>query len=168
MKAKNVAPAVQIIGNKADLIKLIDSIATRGKKLDKDIHQAAVSSLVHAAQHGDITVAVRLTEALPKSGRKNALIAWLTSFGPFALGEGNKLVYKKLEDGQLNVQAASAEPFWEFAPEPAYVPFDLKAQIEKLIGKAEKAAADPEHAAENAVDLAVVSLLKRIVEANDA
>lgn len=157
-----VTPAVKLIDVKADLITLIDSIANRGKKLDTDIHRAAVSVLVHAVKHGDITLADRLRSALPASGRKNALTAWFCAYGPFAVGEKDQLLYRKLDDGEFNVTAAIAEPFWQYAPEPKFVPFDLKAELQKLVKKAQKAATG-EHATENSVDQAVLATITKLI-----
>mgnify|MGYP000654553662 CR=1 FL=1 len=40
----------------------ITSISKRGKSLEKDIHVAAVSCLIHADKHGDITLAEKLVQ----------------------------------------------------------------------------------------------------------
>jgi len=137
-----------IILNQADTLKLIASIDKRGKKLDSDIHQAALSSIAHHAAHGDVTLVNRLIVALPKAARRNALMAWVEHFGaglapnveketraeaPFVHVKGSKKVFDEA--------AADAKPFWEFKPEPEYVQFDLAKALAMLLKKAESALA---------------------------
>lgn len=163
MKAAKVVPVLPLIKDAAGIAKAIDGIAARGKKLDRDIHIAGVSVLSHAYEHGDITLANRLLDALPKSGRRNAMLAWLTSFGPFKLAEDSKHVaYSKLAE-PLPLAAAIAEPFYEFAPEPVFVPFDFKASIEAVLKKAEKALADDVHKGEHAVSVAEIASLRKLI-----
>ena len=116
----------------------IDSIKTRGKSLDKDIHQAAVSCLDHAEQHGDITLAEKLVKALPNSSRRNALRDWFMAYGKFNYDMKSKgFTYDK--EAVTNLEQAIVTPFWEFKPEIEYVPFNLKEQITRILVKAEKA-----------------------------
>lgn len=125
----------------ADLSKAIESIATRGKKLQEDIHSAAVSCLYHADKHGDVTLMQKLIEAVPAMSRKNALIAWCLEFGKFAASDdGRSVVYSK--EGVTDIEAGATTPFWEFKPEAPFKAFDLQEELAKLIKKAEKASND--------------------------
>lgn len=97
--------------------KLIKSIATRGTKLDADLHTAACCALNHVALHNDPTLLNRLVQAVPKSGRANSVIVWALQFGNVALNEGKTkdtmpLVFFK--DKPHDIPAAVAMPFWEF------------------------------------------------------
>lgn len=134
--------------NKEATDKLIKSIAVRGKKLDADIHQAALSSLAHHAEHGDTTLVNRLVLAMPKSGRRNALMAWCENYGAGLTPNTDKATAKdqpfahvKGSKKSFDVKAADAKPFWEFKPEPEYVQFDLAAALAMLLRKAENALA---------------------------
>ena len=121
----------------------IASIQTRGKSLEKDIHIAAVSCLNHADLHGDITLATKLVQAVPNSTRKNALRDWFLAHGKFSYDMKAKgFSYDKTKETQLEV--AITTPFWEFKPEPEYIPFDMKAALLQLVAKAEKAVAKGE------------------------
>lgn len=97
--------------------KAIVSIKTRAAKLQTEVHQAAVSSLNHAINHGDVTLMNRLLLALPASARRNALAAWAVKFGPFIANTDKStkgdspLAYAKREDHDL--QGAIAMPYWE-------------------------------------------------------
>jgi hypothetical protein len=135
-----------VILNKADADKLISSIAQRGKKLDADIHQAACSALSHHGEHGDTSLINRLILAMPKSGRRSALVAWAVAFDPNLTTNSDKetkadqpLVHVKGTKLKLDLDKAMDEPFWEFAPEHAYVQFDLAAALARIVKQAEKA-----------------------------
>lgn len=132
---------VKLITDAAALNKAIDSIESRGKKLQQDIHVAALSCLQYAEQHGDVTLMQRLIVALPASTRKNALLAWASDFGKFAVSEdGKSVIYNK--HGKTDLATAEATPFWEYVAEPAFKPFDIAAELAKLVKRAEKAAKD--------------------------
>lgn len=117
----------------------INSIQNRSKKLAQDIHVCAVSCLMHADQHGDITLAARLVQALPDMTRKNALLDWLQAFGKFGWdADAKALTFDKTK--KTNKEGACETPFWVFKPETEYKPFDLKAELARLVAKATKAA----------------------------
>jgi len=98
----------------------IKSIATRGKRLERDIHVAAVACLVHADKHGDVTLAQKLVDAIPSLARKNALRDWFIAHGKFDYDATNKtLAFNK--KGTTLVEEAIATPFWEFKQEAEYV-----------------------------------------------
>lgn len=133
--------AIKIITDVKALTKAIESIESRGKKLQADIHTAAVSCLQYVEEHGDVTLFQRLLVAVPAMGRKNALIAWAIAFGKLAVSEDGKSVdYNK--HGSTDLETATAVPFWEYVKEPEFKPFDLAAELAKLVKRAEKAAKD--------------------------
>lgn len=123
----------------ATIGKAIASIATRGKKFEKDVHIAACSVLNHVELHGDITLANKLIEAVPTLARKNALRDWFIAFGKLGYDAKNKtMTYDK---NKVTLQDdANDTPFWEFKPEAEYVPFDLTAAIQNVLKRAQKAA----------------------------
>lgn len=109
----------------------IASIAERGKKLDADIHRTGCSVIAHALKHGDATPAARLHDALPKSGRRKAYVAWLEAFSPIKLTvENGKPTTAKLKKNHApetyDVDGAIATPFWEFTVERKPVPMTLE------------------------------------------
>lgn len=130
-----------LIEKAADLTKAIDSIATRGKKLDRDIHVAATSCLAHADKHGDVTLMQRLLTALPASSRRNAVIAWAVAFGKFLpSADGKSVEFNKT--GTTDLSAAMLTAPWGFKPEAPFTTFDLGKELAKLVKAAEKAAKD--------------------------
>lgn len=132
-----------LIAGAAALQKNITSIAKRAAKLDQEIHLVAVSCIKHSAQHNDPEMTTKLVEALGKTMRKQALIAWVLNYGAFKQDEAGKLVYDvKRRDAVLadeNIAAAEQEPFWDFMPEKPYVQFDLDKALAALLNKATKA-----------------------------
>lgn len=142
-EATKAAPRMTLLVGKAAIVKAITSIKGRAAKLDRDLHIAAVSCIKHTAQHNDPDTTNLLLDALGKSQRKQALIAWILNYGAMAQDEAGKLVYnvKKRDEvlSDANLQAAEAEPFWDFMPEKPYVQFDLAKALESLLHKAEKA-----------------------------
>lgn len=140
-KTTSKPASVKLITDAAALNKAIDSIESRGKKLQDDMHVAALSCLQYAEQHGDVTLMQRLIVALPSSTRKNALLAWASDFGKFAVSEdGKSVVYNK--HGKTDLATATAKPFWDYVPEQPFKPFDIAAELAKLVKRAEKAAKD--------------------------
>lgn len=131
---------MNLITDKALLVKLIESIATRGKKLDSDIQLAGLSCLDHLAKHGDIGQINRLYLALGKGARKAALSSWLLSHGALVANtEKDKadkpFIYTK--DKATNVQAASQDPWYDHKPDAAPDEvFDLQKALEAIIKKA--------------------------------
>lgn len=142
--------------NKAECEKAITSIKTRGANLDKDIHVAAVSTLDHLDKHGDSTLCNRLLAAMPKSGRRNALAAWMVSFGRLSLNMDKvskvdmPLLYDK--EKECDIAGAIAMPFWEFKASEGGSTFVMDtylASVSKRLTTALKTVTDPtqrEHA----------------------
>lgn len=128
--------------------KSIKSIATRGAKLDADIHLTAVSVLSHFAQHGDTTLINRLVIAMPKSGRKNALVAWALHHGQLAQNDDKKTreaqpLVKAKDEKAFDLEAASATPFWTFKATEGVPVFSFETYTASL-QKSLKAAIDKE------------------------
>jgi hypothetical protein len=135
----------------AECNKAIDSIKNRGQKLDASIHDAACSALHNVISHNNPALCNRLLDAMPKSGRKNALCAWMLRFGNVALNEAKEtkkdspLVYMK--DKESNLAEAIKTPFWELkALEGAGTSFAMEAflaSVSKRFATALKEVTDP-------------------------
>ncbi len=142
---------MQIIKTAALITKAINSIAGRGAKLDHDIHVAGVSVLAHASEHGDTTLCDKLVQAMPKGGRKLALVEWMLAFGQIAkldpkldkdaIAAGRLF---KLDRSRTYNEVGAVEKSWtEFKPEAAvHTAFDAQAAVTSLLARLNKAAAD--------------------------
>jgi len=105
------------IASKGQALKVIASIAKRGRTLDKDIHTVASYGIAHARDHGDLTILNKLYVAMPKSGRREGLKAWVREFAPVKWNKDKEqfaMVSKKNLPENWKVEEAHATPFWEF------------------------------------------------------
>ena len=126
---------MKIITSKAAIVTAIESIRTRGKKLDADIWLAAVSVTAHAEAHGDVTLANTLVDAMPKGSRVNALLAHLECFGKFTYNDKKKeLAFDKSKT--TDIEGAMGKSWVDFKPETPYKGLDLAKAIVTLIEKA--------------------------------
>lgn len=145
---KKLATAVATaILSAADTGKLIVSIKGRGAKLDKDIHQAALSAIDNHAKSGDTSLVNRLLLAMPKSGRANALMAWMLAMDPKLAKNPAKLadaplVHDKLAEGAVDLAKADATPFWEFKVVEGGKPFSFDTYMASLTKGMERAMAE--------------------------
>lgn len=146
---KKLATAVATaILSAVDTGKLIVSIKGRGAKLDKDVHQAALSALDNHAKHGNTSLANALLLAMPKSGRANALMAWMLAMDPKLAKNPAKdaaapLVHNKDVEGAFDLAKADATPFWEFKTVEGGKPFSFDTYMASLTKGIDKAMAEP-------------------------
>lgn len=139
---------MQIIKSAALIDKAISSIQLRGAKLDKDIHVAAVSVLAHAAEHGDTTLADKLVQAMPKGGRRLALVEYMLAFGSIAVLD-KKADKEAIEAGRLFKldrtkrydEAGAVQTCWtDFKKEAAVLDaFDVQKAVASVLGRLKKA-----------------------------
>lgn len=147
--AKTAAPkALALIVGTADLNKAIDSVITRGKKLDDSIQLLGLSLLDHTDKHGDITLMNRLLVSFPKGSRRNAFAEWALKFGKFMLNTGadkKDVPFHFAKERTTDVEAATGIMWTEFKPEQDLDKvFDFGAMLQALIKKADQATAkDP-------------------------
>ena len=139
---------MQIIKTAADINKAIASIATRGAKLDGDIHRAGVSVLAHASEHGDPSLADKLVNAMPKGSRKLALVEWMLAHGQLAkldpkadkeaIASGR--VFKLDRTRTLDLQGAIETSWVEFKKEaPIHTAFDAQAAVHAVLARLQAA-----------------------------
>jgi len=145
--------AIVLIKGTALINKAIDSIKNRGAKLDSSIQQAGLSVLAHASEHGDTTCADRLVQAMPKGGRKLALVEWMLAYGQMRLLDKAKpdeaarmkegAVFKlDREIRKLDMQAAEETMWHEFKKEAAVATaFDAQTAVAALLARMRGAAA---------------------------
>src|ERR1051326_6760687 len=133
---------MNIITDKAELAKLIASIATRGKKLDLDIQQAGVSALSHLSKHGDIGFCNKLYLAMPKGARHNALTSWLLTYGSIEANTDTATKaaapFKYAKEKATDIEGAKADMWFDHkpSPQPDEV-FDLAKAVQQVIKKAQ-------------------------------
>lgn len=107
--------------NKDEIVKAIESIKTRGAKLDSDIHVAACSALAIKTQHGDTMFLNRLYLALPKGTRKQAMTSWVLKYAGVLANTGpNKAEQPFVHSKELaaDLEGAKADPWYDHKPDP--------------------------------------------------
>lgn len=137
-KAIQVKFGIEAIIKGADGINAaITKVRQNDQKTQKHLHLTAVSCMVHADEHGDITLMQRLLDTVSKAYRRNALIQWATDFGKFRWDEKNKvLCFNKHKVTDL--EKAMDVPFWDHTKEPEHKSMDLVSELFRLIQRAEK------------------------------
>lgn len=123
----------------------ISNIKMNGKALDSAIQEVGLSVLQHCAANGEVSLAIKLYNALPRGSRRNALVAWFVEFGTIAVELDKKkakthpLVFNRL--GVLDVEGAAEKPWYECKKERALADeFDFTSRLNALLKQAEKAA----------------------------
>lgn len=135
----------KIITGAAEIRKHITSIGNRGAKLDKDIQLAALSVLAHIDQHGDVTLADALVNAMPKSSRKLALVEAMLACGKVRLLDKAELtpelkalgrVFAYDKERKTDLQQLEEKPWYEWRKEaPVAMAFDAQKATAALLAK---------------------------------
>lgn len=128
----------------------VNTIQKTGEKIDGLIHQAACFAVFHSIKDGQISPAVSLVAAMPKSGRRSNLISWLCLYGNLTYVAG--VLKACSHHGAKHKQgtpereiiafaqhdSAEANPFWEEFSDAVVVlkPFDFDAALIKLLHQA--------------------------------
>lgn len=164
--------------------KAIKEIGRTSETIRTKIALVAAQCVVHAIEHGDVTLATELTEAMGDGWRINSLRQWFIDFGPFVWAEvetvdelGNKKVKKAFKLNRSRREellpiitsdlpkfgtSLMATPFWVYKPEPEFKPFDMLAELTKVLTRAKKTMDDktnssnPKNSFEGLGDLALL------------
>lgn len=149
---------------KTDVDTLIKQAITSAATMQKKVQIAAVSILQHAHKHGDYTKANDLVNGLGTGVRAAALVEWFSTYGGLTVKEGEEGFsgWAGADHIKDNFQDAKATMWWTLKPVSPFKAFDLEAAIASLVKKAEKAAADTEHAKENNVDAELLAKLRAL------
>lgn len=135
---------LEVIKGTKEITKFIKAIATSGKTLDDRIQLAAMSTINHAAEHGDVTLCCELFKAMPQGARSKALTDWFLMFGPVKVNRGKnakELPFVLDRDKVLNLEGANALPWYMCKVEKhPSEEFDLLGALSSLIKRAEAAA----------------------------
>lgn len=172
-------------------------LTTDGKKIGKAIdawativsgaidtgHQLAASVAVHAAIHGDTTLADRLITACDEGFRKNVIKAWLIANGPFIWKkkDGDKPARFGLDDAKRETLAAEVKSegeaktlkrlaelpnAWRSKPEKDFQGFDPLILLQRMFKKGKAIEGDSElrREHESKIDLRGLNVIERAIE----
>lgn len=124
------------------ILKKIGAIGRAAAKLTKDVQGCAVECAWHAIQHGDVTLADQLVDAIGKQGRKASLRAWFERNTPMYIPKGkDKFAFDserakafKAEGQQAYTERVAALPWEEAKPEaPVVSVFDVSEAVDKFM-----------------------------------
>lgn len=156
-----------------DHIKSAIKAAVSSRKL---IQTAAVEILRHAEKCGDWTKANVLVSGLPNSVRKDSLVAWFVKFGGLRTtisvedAENPDVTLDELMEGFQGWSGAeyirehfqeAQDVYWDTVKKPSdpWKGFDLKAEIARLVAKANKEAKAHKGEAELKIDADTLAAL---------
>ena len=122
----------------ADLNTAIDKVVADSKTMQDKIQNVAFGILCHAVKHGDYTMATRLVNELADGVRKVALVSYFEMAGlkvneagdGFSDWAGADFIKSKAEELKTTM-------WWTLKPANPYKGFDLKAELARLLKRAE-------------------------------
>ena len=140
-----------IIEDSKKLSATIAGIKKSGASLDERIQVAALSVIALVAKCNNTTIADQLVNAMPKSGRKLALVEYLVAFGNFEVitaksAEDKKAieagrVFKFAKDKVANLEGADSKMWYDFRKEAKVSEaFDVQSQVKSLLSRLKAAA----------------------------
>ena len=135
-----------IIQDKTKLLKAIESIENRGKRLDSDIQKALVSAMWHRNKHGDNTFLSMTLEAMPMGSRRKAAVLYVLEFGAVELddkAEKGKVKFRNIKGKQADYHGAMKKDWWDYKGQKEDGEFkpdaDLKALLKMVENRIKKA-----------------------------
>lgn len=139
-------------------------VRATGTKFDEYVHLIACGIIAHAKETGDCSRMLKLVEAMPKSGRRSALIRWTTAFSPIAVTFHPDVKKRRVglrkpgmkNFNDYNLDGARANPYyeWDKSEENALAALlglgDLNENVIRLADRFEKNVTDGKVKAEDA------------------
>lgn len=125
----------------AELTKRIDGLNSAASKMGEDYQEVGLLCLGHLLAHGDVGPVNRLILGMPKSTRRLAMATWMVTHGALIpntdQGTRDTMPLKYSKDKKTNIEAATAEKWYESAPERAISDiFDLQVAVKALLNRA--------------------------------
>lgn len=103
--------------DKARILRNIAVIGARGNNLDRLIQETALGIIAHVEEHGEVSLANKLFNGMPKGSRALALAEWFKQFGKVGVNTDKKtskatpFVFNK--DGQTNLEGGRDKPWFD-------------------------------------------------------
>lgn len=146
--------------------KFIESIRSRGVKLDADIRRAAISAVLHRIETNDNGFMAQLLDALPRGSRGAAVRVWFEKYGSVQFDtETSRFKNIKLSIDEMRASLAEgvASDFWA-AKVSENGDWTLTAEVEKVVGylhnHAKKAEKEGEAALADALKASATNIAK--------
>lgn len=127
------------------LVTLISKIGKNQVKLRDDIQSACLKCIKHAILYGDVSFGTRLMDATKGSIRRQAIVNYLSEFGPFSWNtkdlkfSGNKKWDRtKKEDVDAWIEKVNGTTWYDFTTEPTPKPYDFMSDLKSLLGRVKR------------------------------
>lgn len=121
------------------------SLGKRGKNWAQDVHKHAMVIIRHIAEHGDVTIADTLCNAMPKGTSSNSLRSWFEMYGGCSYNNEKK-AFGKRKDFVFDFDAADAEPWYDLHKEVEYKSIDSTKLLQGVLARMKSALEDTERA----------------------
>jgi hypothetical protein len=120
--------------NTTELNSKISSISKMAGTLTKNIQVVAVNAIGYSIEHGDIRIAQRLFDSLPKSVRRQSLITFFEKYGQMYYSTSEKkFVFAKVEGITFDYKALMATAWHEAKAEVLVSEIDVADMFEKFM-----------------------------------
>ena len=161
---------VKLLSSVADVEASVTKIAKAAGKLQEDIHKAAVSILkLWHDKKVEASDAARLLSALQGASpyHQNAFSKWVAEFTNLQWSDETKVWFAHPSDdnvimGKVFMQARDT-PFWKLSPPKAANPFDMLAELNRIVAKAAKHMEKPVEG--DNVDMEILRQLRSLLAA---
>lgn len=158
------------------ILKKIGDIGRKAKTLTGDIQECATDCAIHAVQHGDVTLADQLVDALGKGLRRASLRAWFERHTPMYLPKGkDKFGFdaerakdmRAIPEAELR-ESLMALPWEEAKPEePVVSIFDVSEAVDKFIKRLEKQVSEANVTIKNRKLLEEIAMAAQVYHAEE-
>lgn len=125
---------------------IIKTIANRGANFDKLVQSTAIDVIKHVEEHGEVSLACKLFNALPNGSRRNALAHWFMKFGKIKLNVDDKGKTDKAipfafdKERETNIEGAKELAWFDAKKEKSLDDeFNLDDKINRLMREINKA-----------------------------
>lgn len=183
-KAKKLAPGIasvrsEIADYRNQLFTTTEAInaeterlGTTQRSLDLSWHKLAVSVLAHLCQHRNINVVRNMLEKMSDGQRKNTMFAYLELYGQVRFEKQDVIVEGKTKQRtlamfdkskSLNLEGAIVNKWFQVQKEAEYKPFDLAAEVSRILEKASKKLTNSDESKGDFVSPEAVSEVRKLV-----
>jgi hypothetical protein len=146
-----------------------NQLATTSAKLMADIHSHMVDIVEHVREHGDVTAATNLLNAIKNGVRRDAMANWFKAHGAMTGSQDDDGVFtmkrdKSVKLDAIDIDAARNETPWDLTPEKKWTAFDLNKAIAALVKRAEEKMNEevPEGATGHKIDVDTLAKIKAL------
>lgn len=121
------------------------ALGKRGKTWASDVHKHAMVIIRHISEHGDVTIADTLCNAMPKGTSANSLRSWFEMYGGCTYNNEKK-AFGKRKDFSFDFDAADAEPWYDLHKEVEYKSIDSEKLLQGVLARMKAALEDTDRA----------------------